>query len=218
MNHFYSSKKSLCLIFSNHLCVVNACPWEHALKRLLERETRSDTEEVVLIEYKQMRREPAVWCCLTDTSDRPQLFTYSSSTNRPCTHTNLTLIQVSAMKWNLELSDSLSALLSVHLAIHYPPMGPRLKSIRIHPAVNLSSLHIHYQAAHVWICSHSPPSSAVSTELNLTWHVLHFPHALTFITLHNERGWHRVSVFRENKTRKRYWVQHNRWMPAIINP
>lgn len=52
-------------------------------------------------------------------------------------------------------------------------------SVFTHLSIYFSLTHIIRQRT--CICSHSLPGSAPSTRLNLTWHILHIPHALTFI-------------------------------------
>lgn len=168
------------------------------LERETERECQghekwSDIEASASIEYKQMRGAGVVCCWQIHGITPSPSHEAAAPIGRArilitlwCTF-QLWSETLCCLTFCLQVSQSI-LLFIIHPCAH-------VKSIHIHRSVNFSSFHVHYQAAHVYICSDSSsPLLRASSRLNLSWHILHIPHALTFIYLHNERRWHCASV------------------------
>ena len=169
------------------------------LERETERECQghqkwSDIEAAALIEYKQMRWAGVVCCWqIHGITPSPSLEAAAPIGRARILITLWCAFQLwsetlCCLTFCLQVSQSI-LLFIIHpmrpRQIHpYPPFCQFLELSRTLP-----------EAAHVYICSDSSsPLLRASSRLNLSWHILHIPHALTFIYLHNERRWHCASV------------------------
>lgn len=171
-------------IFMTHLCIVSALfgsrhwrGWKKEKQRENVKAIRSWVilKQVVLIEYKQMRAG------LCDAAWHRHWIAVSTAHIAAAAPIGRACIQIPP--WSrFQLWKKIFSRLTLFRPSLYSLFNrvfTATASVSTHLSIYSSLTYIIRQRT--CICSHSLPGSALSTRLNLTWHILHIPHALTFI-------------------------------------